>query len=492
MNAVEFTNITKKFGDFIANDNINFNVLNNSVHCIVGENGAGKSTLMKVLSGAYIPDSGYFNIYGEKKHFKSTHDAIASKIGMLYQHFMLIDDFTVLENVILGNEISKGMKLDFTEISRKLNELIELYNLGLNINKKISELSISEQQKVEILKLLYRDSNILIFDEPTAVLSPFEVDKFFEIVNKFKSENKTIIFITHKLKEVLVIADCVTVLRKGKKVYEAGKNELNIPALSKAIVGEVSHRNLDIPREDKETHTSALKLENISLRKNKIIVLNGFNLELYNGSIHGIAGVEGNGQSDIIDVLCGLEKKFTGKFEPATLRTGVVPDDRIKKGMIKEYTIGENMILKNYKGNFINHKRLTGISEYIITEYDVRVSDIDSPMQSLSGGNQQKVIFAREAESDSEVLIFAHPTRGVDINATNFIHNRIIEQRNKNKAILLISSDLDELLSLSDTLSVLYKGRILKTFGNIQKLLAEPGGNNKLVESVGKLMLGIE
>ncbi len=492
MNEVEFVNISKKFGDFLANDNISFDVRSNSVHCIVGENGAGKSTLMKVLFGAYIPDTGYFNVSGEKKSFKTTHDAIASKIGMLYQHFMLIEDFTVLENVILGNEISKGIKLDLNKISTNLNNLIEIYSLGLNINKKISDLSISEQQKVEILKLLYRDSAILIFDEPTAVLSPFEVEKFFEVVYKFKSERKTIIFITHKLNEVLEIADHVTVLRKGKVVYEAEKSNLNISDLSKAIVGEVLVKDTEFLRESIMEENPALSLINISLEKNKIKVLNNINLQLFDGEIHGIAGVEGNGQGELIDLLCGLERKYEGNYKPDNKIIGVVPDDRIKKGMIKEYTIGENIALRNYKKNFINNKILSGISTDIINKYDVRVSDVTSPMQSLSGGNQQKVIFAREAESESEVLIFAHPTRGVDINATNFIHSRIIEQRNKKRAVLLISSDLDELLTLSDKLSVMYKGRILKTFQNIQNIINTQEGKNKLVESIGKLMLGIE
>jgi len=492
MFAVEFINITKKFGDFVANDSISFNILNNSVHCIVGENGAGKSTLMKVLFGVYHPDEGSIKVNGEEKHFKTTHEAIASKIGMLFQHFMLIEDFTVLENVILGNEISKGIKLNFPEINKKLNEIIELYGLGLDLKKKISGLSISEQQKVEILKLLYRDSSLIIFDEPTAVLSPYEVEKFFDVVRKFKSEGKTIILITHKLNEVRKIADYVTVLRKGKKVCEEKNENLNLNELSKAIMGEVALRDLKIERKEIGHIDTVISLKGVDLLKNKIKVLNGINLDLKYGEIHGIAGVEGNGQSEIIDVLCGLEKGYGGELDSKSSDIGLVPDDRIKKGMIKEFNIGENLILRKYEKNIVRSKVLNNISNEIISKYDVRVSDIDSPMQSLSGGNQQKVIFAREIEADSDVLIFYHPTRGVDINATNFIHYKIIEQRNINKAVLLVSSDLDELLSLSDKLSVIFKGRILKTFDNIQELVSNNTEKNKLEYSIGKLMLGIE
>lgn len=492
MFAVELINITKKFGDFFANDNISFNILDNSVHCIIGENGAGKSTLMKIIFGAYHLDSGHFKIYEEPKKFKTSHEAIASKIGMLFQHFMLIDDFTVLENVILGNEITKGIKLDFPVIRKKLTEFIDFYNLGLDLDKKISELSVSEQQKVEILKLLYRNSSIIIFDEPTAVLSPYEVKKFFEIILKFKAEEKTIIFITHKLNEVQEIADFVTVLRKGKVVYEEKKENISISNLSKAMVGDVILKDIEGERSVNKTDKIAIDIKNIVLEKNEAKVLNGVNLNLRYGEIHGIAGVEGNGQGELIDVLCGLEKKYSGEYISESLKIGVVPDDRIKKGMIKEFNIGENLILKNYDNFFINNKIIGEKSTDIISKYDVKLSENNSPLQSLSGGNQQKVIFAREIESNSNFLIFYHPTRGVDINSTNFIHYKILEERNSGKAILLVSSDLDELISLSDTLSVIYKGRILKIFEDVQSLILNDIDKNKLIESIGKLMLGIE
>jgi len=474
----------------------------NSVHCILGENGAGKSTLMKILFGIYKPDSGSIKVFEEEMHFRSPHDAIDKKIGMVHQHFMLIDDFTILENVILGNEITSGVKLNFMHTKKILDELVSKYNLGLNINKKISEISISEQQKVEILKLLFRNSEILIFDEPTAVLSPIEVIDFFNIINKFKSDGKTIIIITHKLNEVKQISDRVSVLRRGKLVFQTDNknNKLDIDKLSNAIVGEAILKETIKKTYPVNKKSDELSLNNISLKKNNVGVLNGLNLVLRKNEIHGICGVEGNGQNEIVDIIIGLEKNFEGDFKTNVQRISLVPDDRLKKGMIKEYSIGENMILKKSQGNFINKGLLNRISAKIIKDYDVRVSDINSPLGALSGGNQQKVIVAREMGTGNEILIFSHPTRGVDINATLFIHNKIIEQRNNNKAVLLISSDLDELIALSDRLSVLYNGHIIKTFESSDlnsfkedKLLPEidTSSNRILYDEIGKLMIGI-
>ncbi len=501
MNAVEFHNVSKQFGNFFANDNISFGIEKNTVHCVLGENGAGKSTLMKLLFGIYTPDSGTIKVFDEEVKFNSPHDAIDKKIGMVHQHFMLIDDFTVLENVILGNEISKGVKIDFDRTKKILNELIAKYNLGIDTDKKISEISISHQQKVEILKLLFRDSKILIFDEPTAVLSPVEVNEFFNIINEFKNNGKTIILITHKLNEVRRIADRVSVLRKGRLVYETDNREksLDIEKLSNAIVGELAMIEIKEKKNIAQDSSVTLDLKNISLDKNNVNVLSGLNLHLRGGEIHGICGVEGNGQNEIIDILMGLEGKYSGKYECATKKISLVPDDRIRKGMIKEFSIGENIILKDELRNFISKKILRDISNRIIMNYDVRVSQAGANLGSLSGGNQQKVIVARETELGNDVLIFSHPTRGVDINATLFIHSRIIEERNKGKSILLISSDLDELVSLSDRLSVLYNGKIIKTFDS-DKLKAEtdnlhlevnPLSNKPLFDQIGKLMIGI-
>jgi len=500
--AVEFKNITKKFGNFTANENISFTVKKNSVHCILGENGAGKTTLMKILFGIYKQDSGSIKLFDEEVKFKSPHDAIDKKIGMVHQHFMLIEDFTVLENIILGNEITKGIQIDFVKSKQILNELISKYNLGLNPDNKISEISISEQQKVEILKLLYRNSEILIFDEPTAVLSPVEVADFFKIINTFKADGKTIIFITHKLNEVKEIADRVSVLRKGKLVFETDntENNLDLNILSNAIIGESAVSNIMHKKTFHDKNETVLSLKNVNFKKNKINLLEDLNLELSKGEIHGICGVEGNGQNEIVDIAIGLEKKFEGEYKHSNKSISLVPDDRLKKGMIKEFSIGENIILKNCESNFISNKLLQKLSADVIERYDVRVSNVKSDLGSLSGGNQQKVIFAREIEAGNEIMIFSHPTRGVDIKATQFIHSKIIEQRNNNKAILLISSDLDELLTLSDKLSVIYNGNILKTFDSSELQsynkdvvlnLKDTVQTNSLHEAIGKLMIGI-
>jgi len=492
MLTVEFQNITKRFGDLTANDDISLTIKKNTVHCILGENGAGKSTLMNILFGLYKPDDGKIFINGIEKKFKSPLSAIKSKIGMLHQHFKLIDDFTVFENVILGKEISKGLKLNYPDLKQELLHLIIQYNLELILNNRVSDISISEQQKVEILKLLYRDSELLIFDEPTAVLSPIEVERFYNIIGRFKSERKTIILITHKLKDVMEISDRISVLRKGKLVYEADRSELDIRGLSREIVGDVEIS--DVPFKSYHIMNymdTTLKLEDVSLIKNKAKILDGLNLELRRGEIHGIAGVEGNGQSEIVDVLFGIEKTFSGTHEIFDKNISLVPDDRIKKGLIKEFSIGENFILKKDNKGIISNTLLDNISREIISKYDIRVKDVSTELSSISGGNQQKVVFAREIELDNTTLLLSHPTRGVDINATVFIHSKIISQRNSGKAILLISSDLDELISLSDRLSILYKGNILRTFKH-SELKSETGDVNEvIIEKISKLMLGI-
>lgn len=503
MTAIEFINISKSFGKYPANDGITFGITKNTVHCILGENGAGKSTLMKILFGMYKPDSGTLKVFGEDVKFNSPLEAIDKKIGMVHQHFMLIEDFTVLENVILGNEITKGIKLDMAGSEKIINDLIGKYNLGLDPGKKISEISISAQQKVEILKLLFRDSEILIFDEPTAVLSPLEVEEFFKIINEFKNSGKTIVLITHKLNEVRSISDRVSVLRRGKLVYEQDNsdNKLDIESLSKAIVGESNILKSSAKVKAEVKGEEFLELNNIVLYKNNICVLNGLNLKLKSGEIHGICGVEGNGQNEIVDIILGLESKFTGSKKAGSGKISLVPDDRIKKGMIKEFSIGENVMLKDQDSKLMTLKKLNGISEKVIEKYDVRLSDKSANLESLSGGNQQKVIVAREIEMDNDILIFSHPTRGVDINASVFIHSKIIEERNKGKSILVISADLDELITLSDRLSVIYNGKIIKTFDMIDSdtngitemdIELKQEKYKPLYEQIGKLMIGLE
>ncbi|MBS1493898.1 MAG: ABC transporter ATP-binding protein [Bacteroidetes bacterium] len=488
MKAVEFNNITKSFGQLTVNDRITFSVEENTVHCLLGENGAGKSTLMKILFGSYKQDEGTIKIRGKEVNFKSPLDAIDEKIGMLYQHFMLIDDFTIWENVVIGNELSSAGKLDYKKIKARLNEIIDNYNLGLDINKKICDISISEEQKVELLKLLYRNSEILIFDEPTAVLSPVEVKEFFKIVEKFKADGKTIIFITHKLNEVKELADKVSVLRRGQLVYETDKDNIDVQKLGNEIIGNIeiteSAPKLFTNEKNKKNY---IELKDVSLIKDNVTVLDDVSISVKRYEIHGICGVEGNGQQELVDVIMQFEKDFDGVVIMKDEKVSIVPDDRYKRGMIKEFTIGENLILKKKKNGLITKNTVDSASQYIMKKYDVRAPSPETPLGSLSGGNQQKAIIAREIEVQQGTMIFYHPTRGVDINATAFIHSEIINLRNSGKAILLISSDLDELLKLSDRLSVMHKGKFIKTFSETELIT---DNRNNLLEEIGQLMIG--
>lgn len=489
--AIEFINISKHFGNLPANDRITFSIEKNTIHCIAGENGAGKSTLMKILFGAYQPDSGELKINGNRVHFKSPHDAIEHKIGMLYQHFMLIDDFTVLENVILGSEPVSGVKLDIKKARQALGEIITTYSLGLDLNKKIAACSISEQQKTEILKLLYRHADIIIFDEPTAVLSPAEVESFLNVLRIFKSEGKTIILITHKLAEVKSIADKVTVLRRGKMVYETDKKGFNETEVARAIIGSAGIISGDGERKLLPVSPPVLSLKNITVSEDGVIKLNKLDIDLRRGEIYGISGVEGNGQNEIIDIIFGISNEYTGEMTAVYEKVSLVPDDRSKKGMIKEFTIGENIILKKSGLNFSGSRELNIISVNIINKFDVRVPSPDAEVGMLSGGNQQKVIIAREIEQDNEILVFSHPTRGVDINAAAFIHSMILEQRNKGKAVLIISSDLDEIVRLSDRIGILYKGKITKEYTRDSFDPSDNIKKERFFEDAGKLMIGL-
>ncbi|MCX7833444.1 MAG: ABC transporter ATP-binding protein [Ignavibacteria bacterium] len=492
MKIVELKNISKRFGTILANDDITLSIEQNKIHCIIGENGAGKSTLMKILFGIYKQDQGEIYIRGERVNFRNSHDAINLKIGMLHQHFMLIEDFTILENVILGAELSKGYKLDFEKSRVTITELIRKYDLDLNPDELVYKLSISEKQKVELLKLLYRNSEILILDEPTAVLTPIELKGFFKILNNFKAEGKTIILITHKLNEVKEISDKVSVLRKGKLVYETDKEKIDISELSRLIIGDIE----DIPVRNKIDNGQALfkdyiTVKNLSLIENGIIKLNNLNFALKKHSVFGICGVEGNGQNELIEVLIGLNKKFKGEIYPEKLVPAIVPDDRTKKGMIGEMSISENYFLREKNLRFAFKNILKNIELKFIKRFDISVPYSGCKVKYLSGGNQQKAIVAREIMLNHNILIFSHPTRGVDLRARDIIHNEIISERNKGKAIILISSDLDELLSLSDELAIIYKGTFLKVFLFSELKEKLESDRTSLLENIGELMMGV-
>jgi simple sugar transport system ATP-binding protein len=495
--SVEFRNISKSFGNLNANTDISISVKKNTVHCILGENGAGKSTLMKILFGVYKQDSGEIIVNGKKTEFNSPLDAIDSGIGMLYQHFLLIDDFTVLENVILGKELTSRLKLDYRKIRKVLLDIIGRYNLNIELNRKVSDLSISEQQKVELLKILYRNSEIIIFDEPTAVFSPAEVKEFYKIVRNFIKDGRTVLLITHKLAEVKEIADTVTVLRKGKKVFEINKENLDVNELSRHIIGEISSSDenefyeMNLLSELKAGSEEVIKLERLNYSEKGKKILNNLELSVKEGEILGVCGVEGNGQNEITDIISGIIKNYGGKYEKKTDSISIVPDDRLRKGMIKEFSVGENILIRKRNERKISGKRALCRENEIKKMYNIMIPYPGCPMEKLSGGNQQKAIVAREILLDNKFIIFSHPTRGVDIKASSFIYNKIAEEKARGNAILLISSDVDELILLSDRIVVLYKGRILKEYtkNDIRKLLI--AGKQELLEEIGKRMIGI-
>lgn len=489
MQSLEFKNISKFFGSFQALKNISLQIPGNSIYCLLGENGAGKSTLMKILAGVYEPDSGNIVLNGSDVSFISTHDAIDKGIGMIYQHFMLIEDFTVLENVILGKEAVKNIEIDFKKTKQILNELIIKYNLKLDLKKKISSLSIGEQQRVEILKILYRNPEIIILDEPTAVLSPDEIKNLFDIIKRFKEEGKTVILITHKLNEVKAISDYVSVLRRGELVFTSETKNLDIEKLAYEIIGEKFEiREFEKPYVENEN--VVIEFNNVNVSNNEKNNLKNFNISLKSYEVHGICGVEGNGQNELVDILAGLSENFAGEINYKTRKISVVPDDRIKKGLIAEYDIPENIFIKSGDSIYNKNKHKDN-SLRLISKYDIRTSDVFKKVKYLSGGNQQKVICAREIELDNDVLVFYNPTRGIDIKAAYSIQSKIIEERNKGKAVLLITSDIDELFSLSDTMSVIFYGEIVKFYNKEELSHLLINNKTQLQQEIGKLMIGI-
>lgn len=474
-------NITKKFGDFTANDNINLDIKKGEIHSLLGENGAGKSTLMNMLYGMYSPTSGDIYINGEKKVFRDPKDAIKAGLGMVHQHFMLIEPFTVVENIILGMEPVNGIKIDVKKARKEVMELANRYGFNIDPDAKIEDISVGTQQKVEILKVLYRGADILIFDEPTAVLTPQEIDELVGIITNLSNEGKSIIIITHKLKEIKRMADRCTIIRRGKKIDTVDVKDISESELADMMVGRAVH--LDVDKKPQKPGDTVLNVENLVVSDiRKINKLKEFNLEVKSGEIHGIAGIDGNGQSELIEALTGLRevdsgtitfkgKDITNKTPRQIIDSGLnsIPEDRQVRGLVLDFTISENMILKNYNKNqfsekgILKSKEIRDYSQKLVESYDVRPNNIDYFAGSLSGGNQQKVILAREISDDPDLLIAAQPTRGLDVGAIEYIRNFLIEQRDKGKAVLLISFELDEIMALSDRISVIFDGKILKT-----------------------------
>lgn len=506
--AIEMIDVTKTFLNkkVIANDKVCLRVKQNEVHAIIGENGAGKSTLMSMLFGIYAPDSGVIKINGEQVNFSSAKDADRYKLGMVHQHFKLVDEFTVLENIILGCEEAKILNvIPINKIKQKLNKLIETYDFKLNLNKKVKELTVGQQQKTEILKLLYRDSNILIFDEPTAVLSQDEIASFLKMIKKFQQEGKTVIIISHKLNEIREVANRATVIRRGKYISDFDVQNKSVEEIAEMMVGKkivpvmneykdisnnpvaLSVQNLDIYKLWKKSNSSK---RIINLLKNKLQNNDNnkqdsknekLNFQIRKGEIYAIAGVEGNGQSELALALCGmlpngkasivlngneLNKLSINK----RIKYGIssVPEDRHKHGLVLDMPISKNAVLDQIsqkpfsKYGFLNSFSIYKQTTDIIQKYDVRgTTRGTTAARLLSGGNQQKLIIGREMEKDHDLLILVQPTRGMDLGAINFIHEQILNEKKLGKSILLISYELDEILSLADTIAVMQNGKFL-------------------------------
>ncbi|MFW6295256.1 MAG: ABC transporter ATP-binding protein [Halanaerobium sp.] len=481
MNAVEMKSISKNFGDINANDNIDFTVKKGEIHCLLGENGAGKSTLMKILFGLYSRDSGSIKINGAEVKINSPARAIELKMGMIHQHFMLVDRLTISENIVAGSEPKNGIFLDYDQADKITKEISERYSFKLNPKSKIEDISVGEQQRVEILKALYRNAEILILDEPTAVLTPQETDELFKIMRNLKEDGKTIIFITHKLKETMATADRITVLRDGKKIGTVDKEETTPQKLANMMVGR--DVLLDIAKKEKEAGAGILKVENLNYTNPlSSLELSDINFEIKAGEIVGLAGVDGNGQLELEEILLGLRQPDSGQiyFKDHILNDlstrgrrnkGIshIPSDRNKRGLIANFNLAYNILLgsewdkkfRNYI--FINNNQLKKYTQKIIDQFDIRYSKITTTAGELSGGNQQKLIIGRELSRDPELIVAAQPTRGVDIGAIEFIHNQILEMRNNDKAVFLISTELDELMRLSDRLLVIYEGKIVSS-----------------------------
>ena len=495
---LELRNIRKVFGETVANDGVSLVVNKSTIHAIVGENGAGKSTAMKIVYGFYAPDGGEILLDGQQVTIRSPHDAIALRIGMVHQHFMLVDTMTVAENIILGAETGSAASLDMDTAVRDIKALSDELRLNIDPRAYIEDLSVGQQQRVELLKALYRDADILILDEPTAVLTPQEVSEFFAILRRMKEQGKTIIIITHKLDEVLAISDEVTVMRDGRTVGNVRTAETNAKELARMIVGR--DVLLRVEKTDAHPAGTVLEVRDLVVEGRHGVAVDGISFTVAAGEIVGIAGIEGNGQTELIEALAGLVRPRSGtvSFEGRDVTNigarrlkelGIahIPEDRQKRGLLLNSDLAENSILGvHYRppvaatGGFMDadavQKRVRGIIE----DFDVRPPLPDLPARSLSGGNQQKLIIGREFELDPKLLLVSQPTRGVDIGAIEFIHKAIIALRDKGRAILLVSAELEEVTALADRLLIIREGKIE---GEVDPKVAT-------VEEIGLMMTG--
>lgn len=479
MYAVEMLDITKRFHGTPANDAVTFRVKQGEIHSLLGENGAGKTTLMNILFGLYKADSGTVRINEKEVKIDSPLEAINQGIAMVHQHFMLVDSLTVAENIVLGHEPRKGIVFDREKAFAEITEIAEKYHFQIDAREKVENLSVGVKQRVEILKALYHQSSVLILDEPTAVLTPQEVDDLFLVLRGLKEDGKTIIIITHKLKETMSIADSITVLRKGKTITTLPIGEVNEEKLAELMVGRLVSFTVD-KKPLRENRPEKMSLSRIFVRKGEKKLLNDVSLTIRGGEILGIAGVEGNGQTELIEVITGIRNNYEGTVtvdgkdvsgsnaHRMLNYVGHIPEDRGKRGFVKGFANWENMILGYHtrpdymgKGGILKTKKIKDVTRKAIEDYDIRTDGIEQMTASLSGGNQQKLIVGRVLMHHTGIVLAAQPTRGVDIGAIEYIHSQLIRLRDEGAAVILISADLDEIVKLSDEIAVLYEGRIV-------------------------------
>ncbi|HEM5984225.1 TPA: ABC transporter ATP-binding protein [Streptococcus suis] len=497
-NVIEMRNITKIFGEFVANDHINLHVRRGEIHALLGENGAGKSTLMNMLAGLLEPTSGEIAINGEVVTIDSPSKAAHLGIGMVHQHFMLVDAFTVAENIILGSETTKAGVIDLKKAIAEIKELSERYGLEVDPTAKVADISVGAQQRVEILKTLYRGADLLIFDEPTAVLTPAEIAELLKIMKKLIEEGKSIILITHKLDEIRAVANRVTVIRRGKSIETVDVAGATNEDLAEWMVGRsVSFKTEKIASNPKEV---ILSIKDLVVNENRgIPAVKGLNLDVRAGEVVGIAGIDGNGQSELIQAITGLRKVKSGSItikgeeivgktprKITEMQVSHVPEDRHRDGLVLQMSVAENIALQTYykepnsKNGILNYNKINEKARQLMEEFDVRGASELVPAKALSGGNQQKAIIAREIDRNPDLLIVSQPTRGLDVGAIEYIRKRLIAERDKGKAVLVVSFELDEILDVSDRIAVIHDGTIHG--------IVDPATTNK--QELGVLMAG--
>ena len=499
-NVIEMREITKIFGEFVANDKINLELRKGEIHALLGENGAGKSTLMNMLAGLLEPTSGEIVVNGKSEKLDSPSKAASLGIGMVHQHFMLVEAFTVAENIILGSEVTNKGVLDLKKANADILELSERYGLAVDPTAKVEDISVGAQQRVEILKTLYRGADILIFDEPTAVLTPAEILELMEIMKTLVKEGKSIILITHKLDEIRAVADRVTVIRRGKSIQTVGIEGATNKDLAEMMVG----RSVSFVTEKEEAQPKevVLAISDLVVNENRgVPAVKELSLDVRAGEIVGIAGIDGNGQSELIQAITGLRKVKSGSIKIkgqevvglsprkiTEMNVSHVPEDRHRDGLVLEMMLSENIALQTYykeplsKNGALNYNQINSYARKLMEEFDVRAANEIVPASALSGGNQQKAIIAREVDRNPDLLIVSQPTRGLDVGAIEYIHKRLIGERDKGKAVLVVSFELDEIINLSDRIAVIHDGKI--------QGIVKPSETNK--QELGILMAGGE